>query len=692
MTEQEKVSYNAGDRHYNLGEFDEAFKTHCQYLKSVKDKGNEAEIGRACGRLGKDLLSLENLKDAKNYFDVQLTIARKMNDKAEEGRACENLGNTYYKKDDFDSAHVWYISFRNIAEETGDRAEIGRAESYLSNICSHTGAHEKGILRYCLDLSIARIRGDKAGEGVAQRNLGRIYFNQGQFKEAIKSQKLSLDLAKEVGDSVEEGKAWYELGCSYESLNEFDEALDCYRSSLKQFEELRSRCPSNDGWLINLQNEYNPVNIAEWRILVKKRMFDEALYAAEKGRAPALKDRLKSSNGTAQSELAGEVDIFPHMSSTAIFLAIDRNELYIWVLPKDSSSDGLDFEKSKLGERRLEKGVELSFASLTRATYPLSEDEIRSLTAEEAEQRAKQMEKALDILYEVVISPVAHLLEGQRELIIVPDGPLCVAPFNAFSFLDPNSKRVKYLCDVFTIQIIPSLTSLKLIANSREHNGRKDALLVGNPCLKGIVFDEPWDWRLPAAEEEVKHIGRKFEIEPLIGEHATKEEVLTRLEHPSCDLVHIAAKGIDGKIYLAPSPSRESPVPEEDDYMYILTIADVMRILVYASLVVLPCCHSIQGIIKSEGVVGFARAFLAKGARCVLVSLWEIEDKATLEFMKKFYEHLIKGERASEALNQAMKYLKESTEFCDVKHWAAFQLIGEDVTLELKAAQGKFNL
>lgn len=42
----------------------------------------------------------------------------------------------------------------------------------------------------------------------------------------------------------------------------------------------------------------------------------------------------------------------------------------------------------------------------------------------------------------------------------------------------------------------------------------------------------------------------------------------------------------------------------------------------------------------SEGVVGMARAFLS----AVLVSLWAIDDEATMEFMKSFYKHLRYGE------------------------------------------------
>ena len=82
-------------------------------------------------------------------------------------------------------------------------------------------------------------------------------------------------------------------------------------------------------------------------------------------------------------------------------------------------------------------------------------------------------------------------------------------------------------------------------------------------------------------------------------------------------------------------------------------------------------------------MVGIARAFLGAGARSVLVSLWAINDEATLEFMKNFYQHLVKGIiGASESLNQTMNRMREPEEFDAVKYWAPFALIGDDVTLK----------
>ena len=175
-------------------------------------------------------------------------------------------------------------------------------------------------------------------------------------------------------------------------------------------------------------------------------------------------------------------------------------------------------------------------------------------------------------------------------------------------------------------------------------------------------------------------IGEILHTTPLTGEEATKDEVLKQLG--SVALVHIAAHGDmeAGEILLAPNIAGTSKKPKEKDYL--LRISDVQAVQLRARLVVLSCCHSAQGKITPEGVVGIGRAFLGAGARSVLVSLWAVDDEATMEFMKSFYEHLSRGQSASMALNLAMKCLRESEKFCAVKYWAPFVLIGDDVTIE----------
>ena len=145
-------------------------------------------------------------------------------------------------------------------------------------------------------------------------------------------------------------------------------------------------------------------------------------------------------------------------------------------------------------------------------------------------------------------------------------------------------------------------------------------------------------------------------------------------------LIHFAAHGDAERGEIALSPHRTfNRIPEEEDYL--LTMSDISQVQLRAKLVVLSCCHSGSGQVKAEGVVGIARAFLGSGARSVLVALWAIEDSATEQFMRCFYEHLCRGESASECLHEAMKWMRANG-YAEVRQWAPFMLIGDNVSFD----------
>ena len=230
---------------------------------------------------------------------------------------------------------------------------------------------------------------------------------------------------------------------------------------------------------------------------------------------------------------------------------------------------------------------------------PLSTREV----VEENDQSWSSSVNSLRQLYDVIIGPIADLLQGDQ-LIVIPDGPLCLAPYSA-------------LGESIRIRTVPSLTALQLIASAPDNFHRKSgALLVGDPCLDEVPMNLS---QLPYAKKEVEMIGKLLKTTPLTGKDATKDEVVKRLK--SVALVHIAAHGCakSGEIVLTPNADRSSQIPRKQDY--ILTMSDVQAVCLRTRLVVLSCCHSGRGEVKSEGVVGIARSFLCAGARSVLVSL-----------------------------------------------------------------------
>ncbi|MEW6206790.1 MAG: CHAT domain-containing protein [Acidobacteriota bacterium] len=91
-------------------------------------------------------------------------------------------------------------------------------------------------------------------------------------------------------------------------------------------------------------------------------------------------------------------------------------------------------------------------------------------------------------------------------------------------------------------------------------------------------------------------------------------------------------------------------------------------------------CATSSAPSRGEGIVGLTRAFLYAGARSVVVSLWDVQDSSTAEFMKRFYRHLRKGEKNSDALRRARLDMIRSSvlAYRHPYYWSAFVMVGHD--------------
>src|ERR1019366_3026584 len=77
-------------------------------------------------------------------------------------------------------------------------------------------------------------------------------------------------------------------------------------------------------------------------------------------------------------------------------------------------------------------------------------------------------------------------------------------------------------------------------------------------------------------------------------------------------------------------------------------------------LVVLSACNTGQGDVKNgEGVFGLRRALQEAGAQSVLMSLWSVPDRETLELMQRFYKKWLAGMEIHEALKEAQLEMRE---------------------------------
>ncbi|WP_303006382.1 CHAT domain-containing protein [Bacteroides congonensis] len=118
----------------------------------------------------------------------------------------------------------------------------------------------------------------------------------------------------------------------------------------------------------------------------------------------------------------------------------------------------------------------------------------------------------------------------------------------------------------------------------------------------------------------------------------------------------------------------ELPLNGENDG--ILTALEISAMnLTGIELAVLSTCHSAQGEIhEGEGSFGLQRAFRLAGVRSMIISLSEIPDRETVEFMTGFYRYWQQGMSKPEAFTKTQREMIGKYRN-DPQKWAYFILV-----------------
>lgn len=104
--------------------------------------------------------------------------------------------------------------------------------------------------------------------------------------------------------------------------------------------------------------------------------------------------------------------------------------------------------------------------------------------------------------------------------------------------------------------------------------------------------------------------------------------------------------------------------------------AEIARLdMSHCAMVVLGACNTALGEVTQNGILGLQTAFKEAGAHTLLMTLWSVNDKATSEFMKRFYTYLFSGKTKHESLDMARADLMHSDDFSDPIYWAPFIML-----------------
>ena len=692
-----KDNTNLGNVYHVVGEYEKA-REHLEKSFAIqKEIGNRQ--GEACSyrNLGVLYISMGEYENALRYNEKSLAISRRIGNRNWEiARSYMAIGNNLFLLGKYSKANESNKKAFVLCAEIGNRPGIAFFYANQGNVEFAVGNFIKAKEYYEKALAIAKEIGSKNGEAGANLSLGMWFFKRCNYDRAEEHIKEALELSEKIGDIAKQS-------CSLEMRarirmeeGKIQEAIRHFNSAIEKREKMRSSLRDNDQFKISFLDS----NIHSYRdlsmLLCKTGNPTEAMCVSELSRAMALADLMSTrySQYSVENQISADPRTWVGLSSivakecnrTCLYFSYHscsiHTRVHAWIL---KASGVIHSPKLIKGPESTEE----DFKSFGIFPEDICEDrslhcfQPRSKSCEEDsheglrignESKASQGPKMnLPTWYRRIIVPIVGFLEGP-EIIVVPDGDLYQIPFAALA--DESSK---YLSETFRIRVVPSLTTLKLITESpADYHCQTGALIVGNPDVGEVHFKGKLTniSRLQCAEKEAKIIAKKLGVEPLLGQQATKEAVLQKMD--SVALIHIAAHGDveRGEIALAPSFRIPNGIPQEE--LYLLRMTDISKVHLRAKLVVLSCCHSAQGQTKAEGVIGMARAFLGSGARSVLVALWALDDESTEQLMTHFYDHLVAGESAGESLHETMKWMRSGG--YDVNQWAPFILIGDDVT------------
>jgi CHAT domain-containing protein/Tfp pilus assembly protein PilF len=408
---------------------------------------------------------------------------------------------------------------------------------------------------------------------------------------------------------------------------------------------------------------------------------------------------------------------------------LDDNSLLLEYMLGDERSYLWAVTRTEISSYELPPRVQIEdaaqkFRKLLTAHQPIAGESFdqRQARIKEADDHIWQ---AAESFSQMILGPVSSKL-GTKRLLIVPDGVLQYIPFQALTepqktrsatapantpgdsgeqipllvgheIVNEPSASALALVLSDTSQRQPAPNSIAIFANpvfdvddprvksrgtTQAQSADSTEMVEVQETFRDIGFGEGKIPALPASREEAEAI---MAVAPpgtgmkALGFDANRAAI-TKPELAQYRIVHFATHGfID---YQHPELSGlvlslvdQNGRPQEG----FVRLHDIYNLKLSADLVVLSACNTGLGKdVKGEGLIGLTRGFMYAGAGGVAASLWKVDDDATAELMKHFYEGMFKrGLTPAASLREAQLGMWIQKRWHAPYYWAAFVIQGQ---------------
>ncbi|HET6976036.1 MAG TPA: CHAT domain-containing tetratricopeptide repeat protein [Pyrinomonadaceae bacterium] len=322
-------------------------------------------------------------------------------------------------------------------------------------------------------------------------------------------------------------------------------------------------------------------------------------------------------------------------------------------------------------------------------------------------------------LSNIVLRPALSKI-GKKRLVILADGALQYVPFGALLVPGQTQASADLVPLIVNNEIIyePSATALALIREAPRPIATKTVAVFADPVFSktddrvvAARKDSNTEPAKTASTRELKRALRDagdvgsvdggFRLDRLSFSRGEADAIIAaapagsamkaldfdasrarvlNLELKQYQIVHFATHGILNGNHPELSGLVFSLVDEhgqtEDGF---LKLSDIYNLDLPLDLIVLSACQTAVGKqVRGEGLIGLTRGFMYAGALRVVASLWNVQDEATAELMKRFYNYLLEKKMpAAAALRRAQLDLIERHGAARPYYWAGFVLQGD---------------
>lgn len=722
---------NIGLIYYYQDNNNEAIDYFTKSLELKEKFGDKRSIGHTLGNFGITYARMAEFEKAIEYNEKCLAIQEKLGDKFGMANSYDNIGMVYGLMGNYSEAEVFFLKGKEMRELVGDKRGVVQS---LNNIAAnHTKLNDVDKMieiadeAYSLakEVGIPRLIKEAAKFKymyfVVNKDLQNAYNFLNEIKEIgefeMKTNYFSLT---EREKEIYFAKIEIDFSLFFDFIASFPEKYSesigtAYNIAITNKGLLLKSSTAMRQNIINSGDSLLIKDYENWLELKKNiaKMFEAGQDTKEyEFAANELERELVK-----KSTLFSDYEKFRNVKWEDIKAGLKKGEAAVEFVHYHGIIDSLDnvYYIAFLVTHKSKKPIMIKLCSEKELQDILGVMQDNDLDFVNAVYGG--LENTSTELYQKIWKPLEKHLKGIKKVYYSPSGLL-----HKVSFAALGKRKNVFLCDDYSLFQMSSTGNLAMKSNVEL--GRNDNFLI----LGGVQYNteftnnEIWNY-LPGTEKEANVIKTKlandgYNVSSLIAENASEENVKIKADNYS--VLHISTHGfffpdpekaeaeraksvtkgevefrgvdlrqanyanwsfVNNKNPLMRSGlvlaggndvwERKTAIEGEDG---ILTANEVSVLnLPKTKLVVLSACETGLGDIKgSEGVFGLQRAFKIAGVHNIIMSLWQVPDKETVEFMELFYDDLIKSGNVNQAFFNAQKFMRSKY---DPFYWAAFVLI-----------------